>query len=168
MRLPLLLLLPLLLASGCTATSMRAPTKTVVIPPRGERAYDDYHYAPAARVGDTVIVSGIPAGSGGDYDTRVHAMFKRLQATLEGAGATLSDVVEINTFHLEPKDTPAFQAEFARFVAIHQEYFPSGYPAWTAVGTSALLAKDALVEIRAVAVVGAGKRLLVQRPASAK
>jgi enamine deaminase RidA (YjgF/YER057c/UK114 family) len=156
----LIILLLAGLATGCAAT---APTKTIVIPPRFDRAYDDYHYAPAVRVGDTVIVSGIPAGPGEDYDTRIRAMFRRLKMTLEAAGATLDDVVEINTFHREPKDTPAFEAEFQRFLAIHKEYFPTGYPAWTAVGTTALLAEAAPVEMRAVAVVGAGRHLVVQR-----
>ncbi|MBO9662693.1 Rid family hydrolase [Dokdonella sp.] len=166
MRLLLLLLPPLLFVSGCATT--RAPAKTIVIPPRHERAYDDYHYAPAVRVGDTVIVSGIPAGPGEDYDARVRAMFKRLKTTLEAAGATLDDVVEIDTFHVDAKDPPTFQAEFARFLAIHKEYFPTGYPAWTAVGTTALLADGAPVEMRAVAVVGSGKQLVVQRPPAAQ
>jgi enamine deaminase RidA (YjgF/YER057c/UK114 family) len=166
MRLLLLLLLPLSFVSGCTTTP--APAKTIVIPPRLERAYDNYHYAPAVRVGDTVIVSGIPAGPGEDYEARVRAMFKHLKTTLEAAGATLDDVVEINTFHVGAKDSPAFQAEFKRFLAIHKEYFTSGYPAWTAVGTTALLADGAPVEMRAVAVIGSGKHLFVQRQPAAK
>jgi len=167
MRQRIMLLLLASLAAGCAAT---APTKTIIIPPRFDRAYDEYHYAPAVRVGDTVIVSGIPAGPGDGYDERIRAMFKRLKMTLEAAGATLDDVVEITTFHREPKDTPAFEAEFQRFLAIHKEYFQTGYPAWTAVGTTALLAEGAPVEMRAVAVVGAGKHLVVQRakPPAAK
>lgn len=167
MRSPLLLLL-LLLVCACTTTPPRAPAKTVVIPPHFDRAYDDYHYAPAVRVGDTVIVSGIPAGPGDDYDSRIHAMFKRLRATLQAAGASLEDVVEIDTYHLQPKDTPSFEAEFQRFLAIHKQYFPSGYPAWTAVGTTALLAEGAPVEMRAVAVIGSGKQLVVQRAPAAR
>jgi enamine deaminase RidA (YjgF/YER057c/UK114 family) len=154
---------PALLTAALAGCAAIAPSKTIVIPPRQDAAYDDWHYAPAVRVGDTVIVSGIPAGPGDDYDARIRAMFKRLDATLKAAGATLADVVEITTFHREPKDTPAFQAEFKRFLSIHDEFFPTGYPAWTAVGTTALLADGAPVEMRAVAVVGAGKRLVVQR-----
>ncbi len=150
------------LAGGC-ASQRALPAKTVIIPPGHDAAYDIHHYAPAVRVGDMVIVSGIPAGPGADYDACVRAMFKRLKMTLEAAGATLDDVVEINTFHREPKDTPEFAVEFQRFRAIHAEYFPKGYPAWTAVGTTALLAEGAPVEMRVVAVVGAGKNLKMQR-----
>lgn len=163
MRLTIPALLLALLASGCATTMPVAPAKTIVIPPHFDPAYDEYHYAPAVRVGDTVIVSGIPAGPGKDYDARVHRMFKRLEGILEAAGATLDDVVEINTFHREPKDTPAFEAEFERFRRIHAEYFPANYPAWTAVGTTALLAEGAPVEMRVVAVVGAGKQAVVKR-----
>jgi enamine deaminase RidA (YjgF/YER057c/UK114 family) len=157
------ILLPTLIAAALAGCATTAPTKTIVIPPRSDAAYDNWHYAPAVRVGDTVIVSGIPAGPGDDYDARIRAMFRRLDATLKAAGATLADVVEITTFHREPKDTAAFRAEFERFRAIHAEFFPTGYPAWTAVGTTALLADGAPVEMRAVAVVGAGKHLVVQR-----
>lgn len=159
--LPAIVLLPFL-TTGCAALHT-APAKTIVIPPRFDRAYDDYHYAPAVRVGDTVIVSGIPAGPGDDYDAKIHAMFKRLKLVLEAAGASMDDVIEINTFHREPRDTPAFEAEFERFLAIHKQYFPTGFPAWTAVGTTALLSEGAPVEMRAVAVVGSGKYLDVQR-----
>ena len=163
MKSPMLLALASALAlAGCAAAPARV-SKTIVIPAKSDRAYDEYHYAPAVRVGDTVIVSGIPAGPGDTYEARITAMFERLKRTLEAAGATLADVVEINTFHAEVKDTPSFEAEFAKFLAVHEVYFPEGYPAWTAVGTTALLAEGAPVEMRVVAVVGAGKDIRVER-----
>lgn len=141
--------------------------KTIVIPPGMGRAYDEFHYAPAVRVGDTVIVSGIPAGPGATYEERVRRLFERLKATLAAAGASLDDVVEITTYHREPSDSAAFRAEFDKFAAIHGATFRGGYPAWTAVGTTALLADGAPVELRALAIVGAGKRVTVQRSAPA-
>lgn len=153
-------LIPLLLLAACATP----PAKTIVIPPGNDAAYDMWHYAPAVRVGDTVIVSGIPAGPGDTYEARVRRMFERLKLTLEAAGASMSDVVEITTFHREPKDTKSFDEEFARFQPIHDEFFrDSTYPAWTAVGTTALLADGAPVEMRAVAVIGSGKGATVQR-----
>lgn len=163
MKTPTLLVAALALA-GCAAAPERATiAKTIVIPARSDRAYDEYHFAPAVRVGDTVIVSGIPAGPGDTYEAKVTAMFERLKRTLEAAGATLADVVEIDTFHAEVKDTPSFEAEFAKFLAVHKVYFPEGYPAWTAVGTTALLAAGAPVEMRVVAVVGAGRNVRIER-----
>ena len=64
-------------------------------------------------------------------------------------------------------DSAAFRAEFDKFAAIHGATFRGGYPAWTAVGTTALLADGAPVELRALAIVGAGKRVTVQRSAPA-
>ncbi len=151
--------------SGCTTAVKTAPDSAIVVPAGREAAYDSYHYAPAVRVGDMVIVSGIPAARGDTYEERIRWMFDRLKLTLEAAGASIDDVVEINTFHSEAKDTAAFNAEFKRFLVVHDEYFHGTYPAWTAVGTTALLAEGAPVEMRAVAVIGHGKHRRVVRGA---
>ena len=68
-----------------------------------------------------------------------------------------ADVVELTSFHVGPTDPTSFQAEFARFAPIHHAFFPTHYPAWSAVGTSALLAPGAVVEMRAVAMIGSGR-----------
>ena len=150
-----------LLCGGC---AVAPPAKTIIIPAGQDRAYDDYHYSPVVRVGDTVIVSGIPAGGPGDYEDQIRRMFERLKTTLAAAGADISDVVEITTFHQNVKDTPAFDAEFERFLKVYDQYFPNkDYPAWTAVGGITLLSPGAPVEMRAVAVVGSGKRVTVKR-----
>jgi enamine deaminase RidA (YjgF/YER057c/UK114 family) len=159
----------LLLLLAATAGEPAPRSKTIVIPPGQDRAYDDWHYAPAVRVGDLVIVSGIPAGGADTYEGKVRNMFERLKRTLASAGAALEDVVELQSFHATARDTEGFQKEFAVLEKVHHEYFPSGYPAWTAVGTTALLAPGAVVEMRAVAVIGSGARLRVERqPAEPK
>lgn len=150
---PFVLVLSLILAGPVAAEASREH----IVPKGTERAYSEYHYSPAVRVGDMVIVSGIPAGPGSTYEERIHTMFKHLAGTLAAAGATMADVVEINTFHVQAKDTASFEAELAKFAPIHHEYFPANYPAWTAVGTTALLAEGAPVEMRAVAMIGSGK-----------
>ena len=145
---------------GCTS----APTagKTVYIPSGKESYYEQYHYAPVLRSGDTVIISGIAAAGDGTYEDKVRRMFERMKTDLALAGLTTADVVEITTFHTGPKDTAAFDEEWDRFLKIHAEYFPAGnYPAWTAIGGIVLLAPGAVVEMRVVAVAGAGKSLKV-------
>lgn len=137
--------------------------KTVYVLQGKESWYDKYHYAPVLRTGDTVILSGIAAAGDGSYDDKVRRMFERMKAELALAGLTPADVVEITTFHTEPKDTAAFDEEWDRFLKIHAEYFPAGnYPAWTAIGGIVLLAPGAVVEMRVVAVAGAGKSLQVK------
>ena len=135
-------------------------------PPGMEGSYHFVQYSPVVKVGGLVIVSGIPAGHGDTYEDKVRNMFKSLEKHLEQAGASLADVVELTSFHAEATDTAAFHAEFARFAPIHKEFFPDHYPAWTAVGTTALLQPGAPVELRAMAVIGSGKspRADIPRP----
>ena len=56
-------------------------------------------------------------------------------------------------------------------IDVHNEFFKEGYPAWIAIGNAALLAQGATVEVRFLAVIGAGKKLSIERvnvPAIAK
>lgn len=139
------------------ASAQSAPSREHFAPRGMEPSYHAWHYSPVVRVGDTVTVSGIPAGRGATYEEKVRGMFEALRAHLATAGASLADVVEITTYHAGPTDPQAFQAEFAKFAPIHHEYFPRHYPAWTAVAVSALLQPGAPVEMRAVAVIGSGR-----------
>jgi enamine deaminase RidA (YjgF/YER057c/UK114 family) len=150
-----------LLLSACATPRVDAPAKTIVVPAGWDETYAAYHYAPAVRVGDMVIVSGIPAHRGATYEEKIQHMFGTLKTVLEASGATLADVVEINTFHTEVRDTKSFEAEFVKFLEVHKVHFPEAFPAWTAVGTTALLAEGAPVEMRVVAVVGSGKNAKV-------
>ena len=67
-------------------------------------AYDQYHYSPARRVGDTLYISGVVVGrrdgEGKDiaaFKAQVRRAFQRIQATLNAAGANFDDVVMLNT-----------------------------------------------------------------------
>ena len=154
---PCLLLALGLAATPALAADPAASTREHFAPRGMEASYHDWHYTPVVKVGDMVIVSGIPAVRGDTYEAKVRWMFEELKKHLATAGASMADVVELTSFHATPKDSPAFQAEFAKLAPIHHEYFPSHYPAWTAVGTTALLAPGAPVELRAMAIIGSGK-----------
>ena len=151
------LLLALVLAASAAADEAPAPSREHLAPPGMEGAYHRWHYTPVVKIGDMVIVSGIPAGRGDTYEEKVRGMFESLEKHLAEAGATMGDVVELTSFHAEATDSASFQAEFARFAPIHHEFFPDHYPAWSAVGTTALLMSGAPVELRAVAIIGSGK-----------
>ena len=142
--------------------------REIHVPAGWEGAYE-FGYAPVLRVGDRVIVSGVPNGGPGTYEERTRRMYERIGDLLAAAGATFDDVVEITTFHRAPKDTPAFRAEFAKYMPIHKEFLGDHRPAWTAVGTSALLSGTADVEMRVEAVVGSGKssRVVFEKPPAA-
>lgn len=153
-RLIALFLLSMPLPAGAQAS---AATREHFAAPGHEAAYHQWHYTPVVKVGDMVIVSGIPAAGPGTYEDKVRRMFEALGKELEQAGASYADVVELTSFHVGPADPESFRAEFARFAPIHHAFFPSHYPAWSAVGTTALLAPGAVVELRAVAMIGSGK-----------
>lgn len=157
MRLPIACLALLASASALAQPADTAPTREHFAPPGLEAAYHRWHYTPAVKVGDMVIVSGIPAVRGDSYEAKVRDMFEMLRKQLETAGATMADVVELTSYHYGATDSAGFGAEFEKFAPIHHEYFTDHYPAWSAVGTTALLAPGAVVELRAVAVIGSGR-----------
>lgn len=142
--------------------------REIHVPAGWEGAYE-FGYAPVLKVGNRVIVSGIPNGGPGDYEERTRRMYQRARDLLAAAGATFDDVVELNTFHRAPADTPAFGAEFAKYMPIHKSFFGDHRPAWTAVGTSVLLSGNADVEMRMEAVIGSGKasRVVFEKPPAA-
>lgn len=151
-----------------SALAADPPAKTVIVPDRRGAEYDDWHYAPAVRVGDLVVLSGIPAAGPGTYRDQVKRMFTAVARTLEASGASMADVVEIQTFHVQPKTSEAFAKELEEFLVVHKEFFLSAYPAWTAIGNATLLAPGASVEMRVMAVAGSGKNARVERAAAPK
>jgi enamine deaminase RidA (YjgF/YER057c/UK114 family) len=138
-----------------------APGGEVVIPVPGfQRAYDDYKYAPARRAGDFLYISGVIAGPNGAADRGPEAFkgyarraFKAIEASLKASGLTFADVVMVNTFHVW--DGPGFKGtrdeQFAALSAVKDEFMGPPHPAWTAVGTTGLLADDGVVEIQMIA-----------------
>ncbi|QBR03933.1 RidA family protein [Paraburkholderia pallida] len=127
-----------------------------IVPPPFQAFYDAYHFSPATRVGDTIWVSGqvgigpdMKAGEGIEAQARI--AFESLKAVLKAAGASLSDVVELTTFHTD------LRGEIEAFSAVKDAYFPARYPSWTAVGVTQLALPELCIEIRAVAVAGCGE-----------
>ncbi|HEX2590216.1 MAG TPA: RidA family protein [Rhizomicrobium sp.] len=128
-------------------------TRTLINPGSTKVMYDNFHFSQATRVGDMVWVSGqvgIDASMrpGKGLTEQAQLAFTNLKTVLEAAGASLDDVVEIITFHI---DLRGGSAEFGK---VKDAFFPSNYPSWSAVGVTQLAMPELLVEIRAVAVVG--------------
>jgi enamine deaminase RidA (YjgF/YER057c/UK114 family) len=130
--------------------------RLLVNPKETQPMYDSFHFSQANRVGDTIWVSGqvgiddeMKPASGMAAQARL--AFGNLKRTLAAAGATLGDVVELTTFHID------LRGELEEFANVKDEYIPRNYPAWTAVGVTQLALPELRVEIRAVAVVGSSK-----------
>lgn len=138
-----------------------APGGEVVIPSAGaQRAYDEIKYAPARRAGDFLYISGVIAGprgaperDGPAFTEQARRAFRQIEITLKAEGLTFADVVMINTFHVW--DGPGLKGtraeQFAAFSKAKDEFMAAPHPAWTAVGTTGLLADDGVVEIQMIA-----------------
>ena len=138
-----------------------APGGHVIIQsPGAQRNYDEYKFAPARRAGDFLYISGVIAGPYGGqardpaaFTDQTRQAFRILQTILNADGLTFADVVMINTFHVW--NGPGFKGtrdeQFAAFAKAKDEFMSAPHPAWTAVGTTGLLADDGVVEIQMIA-----------------
>ena len=133
-----------------------------------EGSYHDIHYSPVVKIGDRVIVSGIPAAEGDTDEAKIRWMFGQLKLHLEAAGASMEDVVELTSFHVATNHEE-FRKRVEPVLKVHREFFKDHYPAWTAVGTTALFSAGAPMELRAEAVIGSGRapKAEIPKPASA-
>ncbi len=141
---------------GLAAPPAAAPSREHLAPSGWEDSYHGLHYTPVVKVGDRVIVSGIPAIRGDSDEAKVRWAFEQLKAHLESAGASLADVVELSSFHVA-RDHAEFRAGMEPVFKVHREFFKNHYPAWTAVGTTALFSEGAPMELRAEAIIGSGR-----------
>ena len=74
--------------------------KDVVIPKGMEAYYNDYHFGPAVKDGDRLFCSGqLGTGEGNkisdDAETQFTQAFENVKTTLEAAGSSFDDVVEM-------------------------------------------------------------------------
>lgn len=131
--------------------------RRAVIPDGQQATYDRFHFAPAFRVGETVHVSGvIGVGDGGtvpDGAAEEFAnVFAGLAAALAAAGASMDDIVEMTSFHTDMPNS------LGEFMAAKDAAISDPYPAWTAIGCTALAIPGARVEVKVTAVVDADRQ----------
>src|SRR5688572_33353641 len=110
----ILALLTVVAGSACA----QGPIREHLAPSGWEGSYHSIHYTPVVKVGDRVIVSGIPAIEGATEEDKIRWAFQQLQLHLEAAGATLEDVVELNSFHVA-RDHAEFRARIAPVLKVH-------------------------------------------------
>lgn len=112
--------------------------------PEVRSAQDRVGWADAVVSGDTVYVSGVITYTmPGDrsLEDAYERTFKELTNILTRAGVGWRDVVEVRSYHTDPA------AQIDAMAAVKRRYRPAPDPAWTAVGTSALLARTGITEI---------------------
>jgi enamine deaminase RidA (YjgF/YER057c/UK114 family) len=123
---------------------------SVVIPAEMKEMYDNFHFAPAVKDGDRLFCSGVigmgPDGKpASDPETQFKQAFESLKSVLTEGGASLSDVVDLTTFHV------GLQANMRAFMKVKDQFMSAPYAAWTAIGITELALPGGLVEIKAVA-----------------
>jgi enamine deaminase RidA (YjgF/YER057c/UK114 family) len=82
----------------------------------------------------------------GDTAAQARYAFNRLRETLELFGASMANIVEVTSFHKDPR---AWEV----VMDVGKGYFSAEGPAWTPVGTTGLFREGYLHEIYALAVV---------------
>ena len=123
----------------------------VIIPAGSEASYERFHFAPATKIGNTIYCSGVIGADGSkvpdDAGEEFTKAFESLAEVLAAAGATMADVVEMTSFHVD------MNTHLRAFMAAKDAAVAEPYPAWTAIGCTELAMPGARVEIKAVAVV---------------
>lgn len=124
-------------------------TRNVVFPAGRQALYEHHRYSPAVHADGFLFVSGqVGSREDGspepDFEAQVRLAFANLQATLQAAGCTLDDIVDVTTFHTDPEH------QFDTVLAVKNEVFPAApYPNWTALGVTWLAGFD--FEIKVIA-----------------
>ena len=113
------------------------------------------HYADAVLAGGVLYISGIvPVDADGvvvapgDVVAQARQVFSLMGRVLEAAGGAPADVAKVTVYLLHVDDRP-------RINPVRQEFFGAARPASTLVEVSRLAVPGALLEIEAVAHVGA-------------
>ncbi|GAB2860313.1 FAD-dependent oxidoreductase [Nocardioides pacificus] len=106
-----------------------------VVPAGQEETYAAWHLAPAVRAGDTIHCSGVlgtrPDGSvPDDLAEEIDLALTNLAHVLDAAGASLADVVDLLTFHLD------LAAQVPTFMQVRDRRLSEPWPAWTAIGAT--------------------------------
>jgi enamine deaminase RidA (YjgF/YER057c/UK114 family) len=128
-----------------------------VIPPGGWS--DRFTYSPAVlvsfRAGNLLYISGMTSADekdnligAGDIVRQAEYIFEKMGRILAAAGADFSNVVETTDYYLTLEG-------YAQTAAVRKKVFGGPpYPAATGVQVAGLIRPGALIEIKAVAVLG--------------
>ncbi|PLP97535.1 RidA family protein [Cupriavidus pauculus] len=123
--------------------------RNAVFPAGRQDLYATHKYSAAIQSDQLLFVSG-QVGSRSDgspepeFEAQVRLAFANLEATLKAGGCGFEDIVDVTTFHTDPK------VQFDTVLAVKDEVFPDApYPNWTAVGVNWLAGFD--FEIKVIA-----------------
>ena len=137
-----------LAAALCAAAPLHAKQSIMPEDPAALEFQNAVGFADAVIAGEMIYLSGVvaaPAPGETDLKPAFARAFARIANTLARAGASWDDVVDLTTYHT---DLPGQINDFAE---VKGRYIKAPFPAWTAIGISALYEPTAVVEIKIVA-----------------
>ena len=128
-------------------------TYEAVVPASGWS--DKFTFSPAVRAGNLLFISGMTASDRegrivgeNDIVRQTEYIYEKMAAVLTAAGADFSNVVETTDYYTDQRD-------YDRTAAVRRKVFGGApYPAATGVRVAGLIRPGALIEIKAVAVLG--------------
>lgn len=121
--------------------------------------YDNWNFSEAVKVGNQIWLSGQVGydpkkkSYPDSLEEQTKLVFKNIERILNQAGATMADIVEITSYHTDI-------SQIGTVTQVKKRYIPKDFPAWTAVEVSGLARPAIQIEIKVVAVIGAGKAQL--------
>lgn len=109
-----------------------------------------WHFSHVVRSRGLLFLSGVTGTRADgvvadDPSEQFDQLFVHLRQYLAAARATLGDVAEITTYHVD------LRQHLDAFMAVKNRHLHQPYPAWSAIGVSQLITPGALVELRAIA-----------------
>lgn len=118
---------------------------------------DKMTFSPAVRAGNLLFISGTTAVDEnlqvvgkGDIVVQTRFIFQKFDVLLKAAGASFANIVETTEYFLTLDD-------YRRTADVRREFFKGPpYPAATGVLVAGLIRPDALIEIKATAVLAPG------------
>jgi enamine deaminase RidA (YjgF/YER057c/UK114 family) len=116
--------------------------------PRARADQERYGFADAVIAGDTIYLSGMVAGRGPNESSDEPAferVWRQAEGILKRAGATLSDVVDVTSFHTD------VTAQIDALAAVQKRLLGSPPPAWTAIDVDRLLPDGGIAELKIIA-----------------
>jgi len=116
---------------------------------------DKTTFSPAVRAGNLLFISGTTAVDenlnligNGDIVAQTRFIFEKFDRLLKQVGASFANIIETTEYFLTLDD-------YKRTADVRREFFKGPpYPAATGVLVAGLIRKDALIEIKATAVLG--------------
>jgi len=114
-------------------------------------------FSPAVRAGNLLFISGTTATDEnrrivgvGDIVAQTRHIFRKFETILAAAGATFDNIVETTDYFLTLED-------YDKTAEVRRAVFRPPYPAATGVQVAGLIRPDALIEIKAIAVLDAAR-----------